>query len=332
MSLASTIAVLRLIYYVNSRSYGNRPGPRESLLPLGAGEDAATLYEPLERPRRTLVLVHGVSGRANNDPHIVNLARSLVPLGYRCVIPALRGFGEFRHDPRDIETLVAAIAASHQLDGHRVSMLAFSYGASYALVAAADPRVRDACSALVGFGAYYQLGEALEHQLRLLLENTDLEQDCADIAYLRYTLLSCHREQLGFSAEAWAAIEPILVNYTTRVPIENKRGPLLRYARDVDYPALMQSYMRRDLPPLLSPATTLSNVRCRVGLLHDPNDRFVPSNHAELIKSVLDTRPHVEPTEILTTPMLSHVQVDPMRQLFDLPKLVRLLEPALGYR
>jgi pimeloyl-ACP methyl ester carboxylesterase len=332
MSLASTTTVLRLLYYVNSRRYGNQPGPRESSLPLGYGEASAALFEPLGRPKRTLVLVHGVSGQASHDPHIVNLARSLVPLGYRSVIPELGGMARFSHDPRDIDTLVAAIDAAHRLDGHRISMLAFSYGASYALVAAADPRVRDACAALVGFGAYYDLGEALEHQRQLLLRCPDLEQDCADIAYLRYTLLSSHRDELGLSDEAWAAIDPILVNYTTRVPLENKRGPLLRYAKGVDYVALMESYQRRKLSPLLSPASTLHNVRCRVGLLHDPNDRFVPAHHAERIRSILDARPHVEPTEILTTPMLSHVQVDPMRRLLDLPRLVRLLEPALGFR
>jgi len=332
MSLASTHTVLRLIINVNSRRYANQPGPRESQVPLGSAGALASLFEPLGRPKRTLVLVHGVSGRGNRDPHIVNLARSLVPLGYRCVIPELHGFAQFRHDPRDIETLVQAIEASQQLDGHRIALMAFSYGASYALVAAADPRARDACAAMVGFGAYYDLGEALEHQRQWLLKSTDLAEDCADIAYLRYTLLSCHRHELGLSEQAWRDIEPILINYTTRVPLDTKRGPLLRHTKDIDYVALMQSYQRRDLSPRLSPATSLAHVRCHVGLLHDPNDRFVPAHHAERIRSALDARAHVTPTEVLLTPMLSHVQVDPMRRLFDLPRLVRLLEPALGYR
>lgn len=332
MSLASAITALRLIHSVNSRPHGQRPELSESLLPLGPGEPPAALFEPHGLPRRTVVLVHGVTGQANVDPLIVHLARSLGPLGYRCVIPALGQLAQFRHDPSDIRTLVAAIDASHRLDGHRVSLLAFSYGASYALAAVADPSVRDACSSLLGFGAYYELGEALEHQRQLLLRCPNLEHDDADIAYLRYTLLACHRDELKLSAEAWAAIEPILVNFTKRRPLEQNLAPLLQYAKGIDFVALMQSYQMRELSPLLSPANTLSGVRCRVGLLHDPNDRFVPAHHVDRIRDALDVRHHSTPTEVLTTPMLSHVQVDPLRRLFDLPKLIRLLEPALGYR
>jgi pimeloyl-ACP methyl ester carboxylesterase len=330
MSLSAAITMLRLLYSVNARSHAARPEVRESELPLSGTNPAASLYEPLRRPRRTLVLVHGVTGRANADPLLVHLARSLGSLGYRCVVPALQQLSRFRHDPRDIQTVVDTIAACQELEADAVAVLAFSYGASYALCAAADPRVRDSCAALVGFGAYYQLSEALEHQRQLLLQHPDLEHDDADIAYLRYTLLACHRDQLQLSAEAWQAIDPILVAFTTPLPIEQRRAPLLRYARHVDYVGLMQAYQQRELSSRLSPADSLCDVRCSVGLLHDPNDRFVPKSHVERLRAGLDARPGCVPTEVLTTPMLSHVQVDPLRRLFDLPKLIRLLEPVLG--
>jgi pimeloyl-ACP methyl ester carboxylesterase len=330
MSIAATIATLRLLHAVNARPHGRRPEVDESELPLSGDNRPASLFEPRRRPKRTLVLVHGVTGRANRDPLIVHLGRSLAALGYRAVVPELTKLSQFQHDPKDIQTVVEAIASCQGLDDRGVGILAFSYGASYALRAAADPKVARTCKALVGFGAYYELLEALEHQRQLLLRNPELERDDADVAYLRYTLLASSREALGLSAEAWLAIDAVLVDFTSPRPLEASLAPLLRYARHVDYVALMQAYQRREFSPALSPAGVLSRLHCSVGLLHDPNDRFVPPNHVTRIADELDRRPNCPRTEILTTPMLSHVRVDPMRGLLDLPKLVRLLDRVLG--
>jgi pimeloyl-ACP methyl ester carboxylesterase len=331
-SLDAAVTTLRLLRLVNSQQNGQYADIRQSVIALPGENQRATLFEPKARLRRTIVLVHGVTGRADADPLLVHLARSLGKLGYRSIAPALRHISHFRHDPGDVQTIVDAILAGHRLDSDGVTILAFSYGASFALSALADASVAKACSAMVGFGAYFELAEALEHQRQLLLEHPNPEQDDADIAYLRYTLLACHRDELGLPSEAWAAIDPILVSFTSRLPIEQKRAPLLHYARHIDYVALMESYQQRDISPRMSPARTLNRVRCRVGLLHDPNDRFVPASHADRIRQVLDARPGVHPTQVLTTPMLSHVQVDPLQRLFDLPQLIRLLEPVLAQR
>ena len=278
------------------------------------------------------MLVHGVTGRANQDPLLVHLARSLAALGFRCVVPSLRYLSCFCHDPRDIVTLIEAIDAAAQLSDNVVAVLAFSYGASYALSAAADPRVSTLCSDLVGFGAYYDLSDALEFQRKLLLRNPRIEDDDADLAYLRYTLLACHRAELDLPTEAWKEFDPILVNFTSPRPISQIRSPLLRFARDVDFVGLMHAYQHRNHSKTLSPAGVLSALRCTVGLLHDPDDRFVPPEHVERIRAVLDARPSALPAAVLTTAMLSHVQVNPLRRILDLPRLIAVLEPILGRR
>jgi pimeloyl-ACP methyl ester carboxylesterase len=329
MTFQAAITTLRLLHAVQSHPLGQLPNVLESEVELADGAGQASLFEPRRCPQRTIVLVHGVTGRANADPLLVQLARALSALGTRCVVPAVRHLSQFRHDARDIQTVAAAIMLAHELQHGRVGVFGFSYGASYALCAAGVPQARYACSALVGFGAYYDLAEALEHQRQQLLASPDLERDDADIAYLRYTLLACHREELGFCAEAWHEIDAILVNFTSPRPIEATRAPLLRYARGVDFVKLMESYQRRKVSPLLSPAANLSNLRCQVGLLHDPNDRFIPPSHAERIRQELAARECSAPVEVLTTPMLSHVHVSPMRRIFDLPRLFHLLEPVL---
>lgn len=334
LSVPTAIATLRLLNSMNSRPHGVRSNVDEREVALG-GDGVASCFEPRQRPRKTLVLVHGVTGRAHRDPLLVHLARSLAEMGYRCIAPALTHLARFRHDPRDIETVIQAVEVASRGGVHHEqpaapAILAFSYGASYALCAAADPRVADRCSALVGFGAYYDLREALEHQYQLLVRSPGPEHDDADLTYLRYTLLACYRDRIGLTERAWQALEPILVNFTAPDALERKRAPLLRHARDVDYVSLMRDYTDRSHPPSLSPASSLSSVKCWVGLLHDPDDRFVPKRHAEQIRAILDARPRALPTSVLCTRMLSHVQVDPLRRVMDLPGLMRVLNPVLS--
>lgn len=330
MKPAAFYTTLRLLQSYLLVAHGPRRGVTESR-EFGEGAPFPTIvYRPTKPNRRTLVLIHGVTGRATDDPSLVHLARSLAGLGYTCVTPPVTRLAQFHHDPADIDEIVQGIRYASELAESPVGILGFSYGSSFALSAAADPRVAEHCRAVLGFGAYFDLPEALEHQRQLLLRHPDPAQDDADLAYLRYTLLACQRDYVALPAEAWETIDPLLRCFTSRAPIEDKRAPLLKYASHINFVELMQHYQASNLPEALSPKSVLGLIRCPVGLLHDPGDRFVPAAHAERIREVLDRRPSAAKTLVLTTPMLSHVQVNPRRNLLDLPKLVDLLQLVLG--
>lgn len=320
----------RLLACVLARPHGERRSVREVPFEQPGAQRPWRLYEPRGPIRGTLVLVHGVTARAAEDPLLVHLARCLGSLGYRCLTPALERLAGFEHSTQDVDTVEAAYARASELQGGRVGVLGFSYGASYALRAAARDAVRERCLALLVFGAYHSLPEALEHQRQWLVRSPDPARDDVDLAYLRYTLLICHREQLDLPVAAWRAIEAALANFTSPAPVAERRAALLRYASHVDYVDLMERYQRRDLSPELSPAGRLGRIRCSVGLLHDATDRFVPPSHAERLARELGARDDATQTRSLVTPMLSHVRVDPWRSLRDLPMLVRMLEPVLG--
>jgi pimeloyl-ACP methyl ester carboxylesterase len=327
MILGAALTTARLLVSFSTRRRGPRDDVEESRLPTLGFEDSLGRYEPRRKVRATLVLVHGVTGRGNEDPSLVHLARTLASLGLRCAVPTLRGLASFCHDPSDVASLVDTIVEASRWAGGQVGVLGFSYGAAYALSAAGDPRATSLCRAVVGFGAYHQLGEALSHQRQLLVACPDPSRDDADTLYLRYTLLWFFRRELGLSEDALAAIWPVLVHFTSGGELADKRRPLLQHGREVDYVELMDRYRGLVLSKELSPAERLSSVQARVGLLHDPADRFVPPGHARLIADVLDRRVGVAPTQLLMTPMLSHVHVHPLRRLGDVPGLMRLLQP-----
>ena len=272
------------------------------------------------------MLLHGVTAKASKDPNLVHLSRCIAAAGYRCLTPSLAGLATFRHSASDIETATMALRRASEIADCPVGVLAFSYGAS----AAAQPAARGCCRAILAFGAYYLLSEALEHQRRLLAENTDPTRDDSDLLYLRYTLLACHKPDLGLTEGAWRDIESALTHFMTSSSLDDKKRPLLRHARALDYVDLMQRYQRRELPTILSPAGQLHDVPCPVALLHDPRDRFVPAHHIDRICRDLDSRSGCAPTRTLKTPMLSHVRVDPVGNLRDAWQLIQLLKPVFG--
>jgi pimeloyl-ACP methyl ester carboxylesterase len=330
--MLGSLTIGRLLWDYLQGTKGLRPGLSETVLERGSDGYPWILYESKKRLRGSLVLIHGVTAQASEDPHLVHLARCLAALGYRCLTPPLSRLAQFEHSEQDVDVVTLALSRARELAQAPVGVLAFSYGASYALSAAARPESRECCRAIVAFGAYYLLAEALEHQRQLLLQNPDPAGDDADLLYLRYTLLVCQRSDINLSGQAWEAIDQALADYTSLTTLALKQRPLLQYARDFDYVELMERYQRRALAAELSPAGRLHQIACPVALLHDPKDRFVPPSHVDRIRTELDSRPGVAVARTLTTPLLSHVQVDPMHNLRDAWRLIRLLEPVFGFR
>ena len=329
--MSGTLILTRLLWDYLKGARGPRKSVSETVLSRSEDRYSTILYSNERKAAGTLVLVHGVTARANEDPNLVHLSRCIASIGYRCITPPLARLANFEHSAHDVDAVTATFQLARDIASGPVGVLAFSYGASYALSAAARQEARDCCRAILAFGAYYSLAEALEHQRQLLIKNPDPERDDTDLLYLRYTLLACHRHDVGLSAEAWKAIDYTLANYMLPSSLDDKKRALLEFARELDYVELMRRYQRRALPAVLSPAGHLREIACPVALLHDRNDRFIPAAHLEQIRRELDLRAGYPPTSTLTTPMLSHVQVNPKRAIKDAAQLIQLLKPSFGF-
>jgi pimeloyl-ACP methyl ester carboxylesterase len=326
MKLGSVTA-LRLMWHFLKGLRGPRAEVQEATLSRSPLGHPWLVYSPRRVTGPAITLIHGVTARASEDLNLVHLARGIARLGHPCLTPPLDGLAHFKHVESDVTTVADALCRSRELFGTSTGVWAFSYGASYALSAASRLECRHVCRMIVAFGAYFRLQSALAHQRQLLLARVDPAADDADLLFLRYTLLICQREQLDLPERAWAEIEAVLADFMVPGSLEEKKRPLLEYASDLDYADLMARYQERPLSSALSPAGNLHDIDCPVALLHDPNDRFIPPDQVSLIETELESRRGAPKTRALTTPMLSHVQVDPMRNLIDAWRLIRLLGP-----
>ena len=101
-------------------------------------------------PPTPLILVPGVTPAGKDDPRARAAARLLARAGFDVTLPTIPGLTTGRLRTDDVAPIVAALAAA---DGPSV-VIAVSIGSGPALVAAADPRVRERVSLIVTLGGY----------------------------------------------------------------------------------------------------------------------------------------------------------------------------------
>src|SRR5437879_8796191 len=108
-----------------------------------------------------LVLVHGFAPDGKDEPRVREAAGLLARAGFDVAVPTIPGLTRGRLGAEDVETVVATLAGYSA----PTVVLAVSVGAGPALLAAADPRVRDRVSAVVSLGGYASGVEVLRFWL-----------------------------------------------------------------------------------------------------------------------------------------------------------------------
>ncbi len=124
----------------------------------------ADVYVIDDGRRRAAVLVFlGANAAGADDPDVINLGQALARTGFAVMYYWSPTMGEQAQiDAGEIANLVAAFRHLRQedyVDPERVGLAGFSVGASFALVAAADPRIADDIDFVNAFGGYYDTAD-----------------------------------------------------------------------------------------------------------------------------------------------------------------------------
>ena len=124
----------------------------------------ADVYVIDDGRRRAAVLVFlGANAAGADDPDVINLGQALARTGFAVMYYWSPTMGEqARIDAGEIANLVAAfehLRGEDYVDPERVGLAGFSVGASFALVAAADPRIADDIDFVNAFGGYYDTSD-----------------------------------------------------------------------------------------------------------------------------------------------------------------------------
>ncbi|MGH7577316.1 MAG: alpha/beta hydrolase family protein [Longimicrobiales bacterium] len=130
---------------------------------------AATVYRPQRRAGRLpgWVVLHGLttSGRAHSS--LVRFARSVAAAGNLVFVPDIPEWRALRLDPAitnaTIRAAVHALQQRDDVDHRRAGLFGFSFGATQAIIAAADPEVQTLLHAVAAWGGYADVERLFVH-------------------------------------------------------------------------------------------------------------------------------------------------------------------------
>src|SRR5512138_3291869 len=158
----AVIFVLKLFPMLPSRAVDwitPRPVVEKVRYPRGQGEAEGDLYRPAGKgPFPGMVVCLGVVPFGVDHPQVPVLGKALARAGFAALLYWSPHMRDFRLDPEDIGGLAAAyrwLLERPDVDASRSGLLGTCVGGSFAIMAAADPSVRDR----VGFiGTYAPFG------------------------------------------------------------------------------------------------------------------------------------------------------------------------------
>jgi pimeloyl-ACP methyl ester carboxylesterase len=227
-----------------------------------------------------LVLVHGHAPAGKDEPRVGEAAALLARAGFDVAVPTIPGLTRGRLRPDDVQPVVATLAAREA----PTVIVAVSVGAGPALLAAADPAVRDRVRVVLSLGGYASAAELL----RFFLTGTYAfggvrGRVVHDPAVVRW-FIEANADLLDTSAQA-ALADPARAAAVLASP----PPPLA------------------DLLTRLSPERVAREIHARLVLVHGVDDRAVPYTESLRLAAArpVDTRvvlvhlvEHVEGTRI----------------------------------
>lgn len=321
VAIAATAAVLALLPPVQARAKAaavltdalDLPVPRPFAAEIVrertvVGGVPGDLYAPPERAPAVL-LVPGATPAGLRDRRAIAVAEAYARAGRAVFMPELTLYDQ-RFEEHDLDALVNAARglARREGTGGRVALVGFSYGGSFALVAAADPRLEGVLERVGVFGAYDDLvgviqaattgvslvdGEAIpwapDPAADDIIRENALELVPPEQRAALAAALDGEFDAAELPTEA-AAIHALLAN---RDPEET--FPLARAL-----PADVRARLAR-----FSPASVADRVNVPVEVLHSTDDPAVPYGEAlRLARDLPDAR-------LYSLTLFSHVDFRP---------------------
>lgn len=295
------------------------PVREEVIYPRPDGEGVADIYRiPDDRKRAAVLLFLGANATGRDDEDVVNLGNALARSGFVVMIHWSPTMGlQHNIDPKEIDNLVWAfeyLKSRDFVDRDRVGMGGFSVGASFAMVAAADPRIRDDVVFVNSFGAYYDMRDLI---LQIASGTHFYQGQQQPWAVDRLTWLVFANELIE-SLDAPTERELLTRRFLRNEPVPAEKLEGLSSQAQVVRRMLAGTTLEeaealfRRLPNdfrqemiSVSPSAHISNLEARLLIMHDQADLLIPVAESRRLVEALGNRGNFRYTE---TEVFEHVR------------------------
>ncbi len=138
-----------------------RDTPAPERRPIAYSGGFGDLYVSPDGAAAALVLVPGLARSGKDDPRLVAFANSLARVRFAVLVPDVESLRELKVRPGDIDVVADAALwlsnQAHLTGGQPVGVVAISYAAGPALLAATTARARDRVGFVVTVGGYHDI-------------------------------------------------------------------------------------------------------------------------------------------------------------------------------
>lgn len=279
---------------------------------LYAGEESAP----------AMVLLPGATTAGRDDSRAIAVARAFARAGRTVFVPELALY-ERRIDDDDLDRIVRIALAlpDHPLGEGSASIVGFSYGGAYGLVAAADPRLGGRLAQVATFGSYWDLAGVIQAATTgtSFVDDEHLDWDGDPQAE---ELLAQHAIQLA-PADQRDTLTAVLRDQADPDALEPEARAIHALVTNDD-PERTRVLVRRLAPEArralarFSPSAVADDIDAPLVALHAVDDPAVP--YAEAVRLQRD-RPDAR---LLTVELFRHVDFEGARLLQAAPDLWRV--------
>ena len=277
------------------------------------GTSVAQVYRiPDGKMRAAVVLSLGVYEQGFDGDIVVNLGDALARAGYVVMHHWSPGMGlGYRIEPSELGNLLSAfvyLEGQDYVDRERVGLGGFCVGASFALVVAADTRVRDRVHFVNAFGPYFNaetlLIQAASRSVVYDGKRTPWEPDQLTLRVLSNELIDTleNSRDAEILARQYGDGKPAVLGQPDGLSEPGRRlARLLGGVEPWEATALVNalpSSFHEELAGI-SPSTHISGVKARLLVMHDGDDRLVPAAESRRLLQATRQRGNVRYTELM---------------------------------
>jgi pimeloyl-ACP methyl ester carboxylesterase len=256
-------------------------------------------------PWPAIVLVPGAAPDGKDDARVVRLARALARAARTVFVPQL-ALAEKRLVMEDIDDIVAAVLALYDLHPVPVTLLGFSYGGSFSLLAAADDRLDGSLGRVATFGAYFDLVGVAQavNSGRSLVNGDEIPWDAHPRAREVFREVAVEMAPEGIKDELRGALagrlEASAIGPEARAVHDFvvNEDPQQTYALAARLPEQMRATLES-----FSPASVVDGIGAEVIALHSTDDPVVPYGEALRLRAALPD------AALETVSLFSHVNL-----------------------
>lgn len=339
----------------------------ETHIDVGGERREATLYLPRHpRPAPGWVVLHGLTVPGRHHRAMTRFVRSLAASGAAVLVPDVPAWRELRLDLDAARDSIIAgaryLAGRPEVRPGGVGAVGFSFGATHALMAAADPEVQRDLRAVVAFGGYCDVrrmvrctftgehdwegaGHAIDpdpygrwilaanflthvpgmegmEDVRAAAHALALEAGRRGVMAWDAEYDALKREIRGRLSPAGAQVWDLLAPPTGAVPADLDAA---RRLADAMAEAMIQRF------PGLDPQALLPAIRGRIILSHGRADRLIPYTETLRLQTQL---PRAANPSVTITGLFAHSAhagwMHPLERARESAQFIRLLNDALS--